>query len=110
MPGFTIDQILNIALGVVFGGGISAVAAARMRKDVATSAAETHVVTLLRSELDRLHKANEEFSAGVATLKEENAELRSELVLLRAEVQRLRELAETPRACPKCGGPTEAPL
>lgn len=110
MTVLTIDQILSIAMGVVFGGGITAVAASRMRKDVAANNAETQVITLLRAEIDRLHDSNVKFSEGIVALQGENAELRAEMVLLRAEVEHLSEIAKAKRICPSCGGSMEPVL
>lgn len=85
----SIEQILQLALAFVFGGGASAVVAKRMLKDVAATGAETQVINLLRAEVTRLSESNKLLDENIQRLAAENAELRAELIALRVVIQKL---------------------
>lgn len=76
----SLEQLMQVAIAFVFGGGVSAMAAKRMLKDVALTGAETRVVELLRQEVERLAKQVDRLTSQVEALTTENHELREEIV------------------------------
>lgn len=75
-----VEQIIQVALAFVFGGGISAVAARRMLKDIEVTGAETRVIKLLREEVERLSAQVERLGKQIDELTRENHELRAEIL------------------------------
>lgn len=84
MTGMTLDQVIQLAMAFVLGGGGAAVFAKRTMKNLSATGAEIDVYDRLRAEVKRLGDANdlltktvEELRTQLYQLRDENAELRS---------------------------------
>lgn len=84
ISGVTIEQVMQLALAFVLGGGGTAIIAKKTMKNLAVTGAEMDVVELLRTEVKRLSDANDRLQKTVDglqgqlfQLRAENAELRS---------------------------------
>ena len=84
MNGWTIEQVMQMAVAFVLGGGGAAVFAKKTMKNISATSAEINVIDLLRTEVQRLSVANDlltksvdELRAQLYELKDENAELRA---------------------------------
>lgn len=80
----TFEQVTQLALAFVIGGGGAAVVAKRTLKNLSATGAEIDVIEMLRKEVARLSAANDLLTQTVGELREELLQLREENAELRA--------------------------
>ena len=80
----TLEQVTQLALAFVIGGGGTALFAKRTLKNLSATSAEIDVIEMLRREVKRLSDANDLLTQTVEELREELLQLRGENAELRA--------------------------